>query len=317
MPYIETGTVRIEYEALGDPLNSPLLLVMGLGMQMIAWPQSFCEALVAKGFYVIRFDNRDVGLSTHFHDASTPNLLWGAAKFIMGIPLQSAYSLNDMADDTQQLLKALNIPRAHIVGASMGGMIAQQLAARAPEMVLSLVSIMSTTGRRSLPGPTAAARRALMIKPAKRGDVEGAVTRMLSVLAAIGSPTRDAAGLPLYGATEADLQVEATVRRQFALAHTQRDYYPPGSARQIFAIAAAGDRRADIARIVAPTLVIHGALDPLVPVAAGRDTANTIPGAKLQVVESMGHDLPSRLYPLLVDAIAGHCSGIADRLKTA
>ncbi len=315
MPHIETDKVRLEYETFGDPLNPPLLLVMGLGMQMIAWPQPFCDALVAKGFYVIRFDNRDVGLSTHFHDAGTPNILWGAAKFMMGIPLKSAYSLNDMADDTQQLLKALNIPRAHVVGASMGGMIAQQLAARAPEMVQSLVSIMSTTGRRSLPGPTRAARRALMIKPAKRGDTEAAVARVLNVLAAIGSPTRDAAGLPLHGATETDLQAEAAVRRQFALAHTQRDYYPPGSARQIFAIAAAGDRRADIARITAPTLVIHGALDPLVPVAAGRDTASTIPNAKLQVVEGMGHDLPSRLYPLLVDAIAGHCLGSIDELK--
>lgn len=274
---------------------------------MIAWPQPFCDALVAKGFYVIRFDNRDVGLSTHFHEAEHQNMLWGAAKFMLGLPIKSAYSLNDMADDTHQLLKALNIPRAHVVGASMGGMIAQQLAARAPEAVLSLVSIMSTTGRRSLPGPTSAARRALMIKPAKRGDVEGAVTRMLGVLAAIGSPIRDAAGKPLHGATEADLQAEAAVRRQFALAHTQRDYYPPGSARQIFAIAAAGDRRADIARIKAPTLVIHGALDPLVPVAAGRDTAATIPNAKLKIIEGMGHDLPPRLFSQLADAIGLHC----------
>ncbi len=316
MPHIETGQVRLEYETFGNPLNPPLLLIMGLGMQMIAWPQPLCDALVEKGFYVIRFDNRDVGLSTHFHDAINQNLMWGALKFMMGLPLKSAYSLNDMADDARQLLRALGIARAHVVGASMGGMIAQQLAARTPEAVLSLVSIMSTTGRRSLPGPSAAARRALMTKPAKHGDVEGAVARMLGVLAAIGSPTRDAVGAPLHGATEADLAAEATVRRQFALAHTQRDYYPSGSARQIFAIAAAGDRRADIARIAAPTLVIHGAADPLVPVAAGRDTAATIPNAKLQIVEGMGHDMPSRLYPLLVESIAGHCLGSGSEMAS-
>jgi pimeloyl-ACP methyl ester carboxylesterase len=198
-----------------------------------------------------------------------------------------------MAQDAAGLLDQLGIAQAHIVGASLGGMIAQNLAANFPGKVLSLTSIMSTTGRRSLPGPTSKARRALLTPPAKRGDIAGAIVRMKNVFRAIGSP----------GFIESEAALDDLCGR-----HVRRSYHPSGSARQLMAIAASGDRTDAVRRITAPTLVIHGKDDPLVPIAAGIDTAREIRHAKLCVIEGMGHDLPSQLHQRLVDEIAGHCS---------
>jgi pimeloyl-ACP methyl ester carboxylesterase len=292
MPFVQTNNVTLEYEILGPDNGTPLLLIMGLGMQMIGWPEGFCGKLVEAGFRVIRFDNRDVGLSTKLDHLGSPNIPLEFIKFMMRMPLKSPYLIDDMAQDAAGLLDQLGIAQAHIVGASLGGMIAQNLAANFPEKILSLTSIMSTTGRRSLPGPTSKARRALLTPPAKRGDAAGAITRMKNIFRIIGSP----------GFLDTEDELEDLCGR-----HVRRSYHPPGSARQLMAIAASGDRTNTVRRIAAPTLVIHGKDDPLVPVAAGIDTAREIRHAKLCVIEGMGHDLPTGLHQRLVDEIAGHC----------
>ncbi len=295
MPSAQTNNVTLEYEILGPENGTPLLLIMGLGMQMIGWPEGFCAKLVDAGFRVIRFDNRDVGLSTKLDHLGTPNIPIEFIKFMMRLPLKSPYLIDDMAQDAAGLLDQLGITKAHIVGASLGGMIAQNLAANFPGKVASLTSIMSTTGRRSLPGPTSKARRALLTPPAKRGDIDGAILRMKNVFRAIGSP----------GFIESEAALDDLCGR-----HVRRAYHPPGSARQLMAIAASGDRTSTVRRIAAPTLVIHGKDDPLVPVAAGIDTAREIRHAKLCVIEGMGHDLPTGLHQRLVDEIAGHCRAV-------
>ena len=179
MPSIQADKVSLQYESFGNPADPPIVLVMGLGMQLIVWPERFCEMLAAKSFYVIRFDNRDVGLSSHLDYLGSPNIALATLKYLLHLPLKAAYLIDDMARDTAGLLDALRVPRAHVVGASMGGMIAQNLAANAPAKVASLTSIMSTTGKRSLPQPTSKARRALLRPPAKPGDVEGATRRLM------------------------------------------------------------------------------------------------------------------------------------------
>ena len=189
MTAIQADLVSLEYESFGPASDPAILLVMGLGMQMIMWPDAFCEMLVAKGFRVVRFDNRDAGLSTQLDHLGMPSLGIATLKFLLRLPLKAPYLVGDMARDTAALLAALGIERAHVVGASMGGMIGQNLAADFPGRVLTLTSIMSTTGKRSLPGPTAKARRALLTPPARRGDIEGATVRLMNVLRAIGSYT--------------------------------------------------------------------------------------------------------------------------------
>jgi pimeloyl-ACP methyl ester carboxylesterase len=295
MPQIDANNLTLEYDVSGPENAPPILLIMGLGMQLIAWPDALVAQLVAKGFRVIRFDNRDIGLSTKFDHLGSPNIAVEAAKFMFGFPLKAPYYINDMAADTAALLDALGIERAHVVGASMGGMIAQNLAANFPSKVRSLTSIMSSTGRRSLPRPTWKARSAIMSKPAKRGDIEGATARMKSVFRTIGSP-----GFP---------EDEKTLH-DFCARHVTRGYSPPSTARQLIAIAASGDRTQAVRRIVVPTLVIHGNDDPLVPVAHGIETAREIPGAKLSIINGMGHDLPMALLPRLAEEIAAHCHGV-------
>jgi pimeloyl-ACP methyl ester carboxylesterase len=292
MPQVRANHIDIEYEVFGDAQAPPLLLVMGLGMQLVAWPDSFCAALAGHGFRVIRFDNRDVGLSSHMDHLGAPNIPLEFIKYTMRLPLKAPYSLDDMALDTAGLLDALHIPNAHVVGASMGGMIAQNLAARFPHKVASLTSIMSSTGRRSLPGPTRQARSAVLTPPARRGDVAGAVARLKKVIRAIGSP-----GFP-----EDDAVLTAFCER-----HVRRAYNPPGVARQLVAVSAAGDRTDIIRRIAAPTLVLHGRDDPLLPLECGIDTHRHIVGAKLAVIDGMGHDLPVALHQRLADEIAAHC----------
>jgi proline iminopeptidase len=296
VPSIQTDKVSLEYESSGNPADPPIVLVMGLGMQLIMWPQQLCEMLAAKGFHVVRFDNRDVGLSSHLDDLGVPNIVLATLKYLLRLPMKAAYLIDDMARDTAALLDALGTSRAHVVGASMGGMIAQNLAANAPAKVASLTSIMSTTGKRSLPQPTSRARRALLRAPAKRGDVEGATRRLMSVLREIGSQTHPA---------------EESYLREICERHVRRSYDPAGVARQLIAVAASGDRTAVVRRIKVPTLVLHGDEDPLLRPACGEETARVIREAggdvKLEIIRGMGHDLPVPLLPQLAERIVEHC----------
>lgn len=289
---------HIEYESLGDPTHPAIVLVMGLGMQLIAWPDSFCRALVARGYRVVRFDNRDAGLSGRVPGKKSGKLALAMAAAALGLPVRTPYTLDDMAGDTVHLMDDLGIARAHIVGASMGGMIAQVLAAKWPQRVASLTSIMSTSGNRKLSRPTPAAGKSLLAKPADPKDPEVVIEHLVGVFGVIGSP-----GFPTP---------REEVRRRVARA-VRRAYDPAGTTRQLLAVIAAGDRRKQLRRITAPTLVIHGAQDPLVPLAAGRDTAAHIPGARLEVIEGMGHDFPEALMPRLAALVADHCDRCQSR----
>jgi proline iminopeptidase len=290
-------TPHIEYESLGDPAHPAIVLIMGLGMQLLAWPDNFCNALVARGFRVIRFDNRDVGLSGRVPGKKRANILLAMAASALHLPVRTAYTLADMADDTLRLMDQLDIGRAHIVGASMGGMIAQVLAATHPQRVLSLTSIMSTSGNRKLSKPSKAAGKALLTRPSDPNDQDLVIEHLVHAFGVIGSPG--------YPSTREE-------RRQRIGRSVRRAYDPAGVARQLVAVIASGDRRKQLKEIKAPTLVIHGADDPLVPIAAGRDTAAHIPGAKLLVIEGMGHDLPEALLPRLADAIGDHAAANAE-----
>ena len=287
---VPNGPVEIAYESFGDEDDRPLLLVMGLATQMLAWHDELCASLVERGFFVVRFDNRDVGLSTHLHDAPPPDVMAALG----GDTSSASYALEDCADDTVALLDGLGITRpVHVVGASMGGMIAQTLAIRNPERVASLTSIMSTPGPRIGP-PTQAATAALFAPPATNRDE--AVQRALSTYRVIGSPA-----YPLDEAWLSDVAGRAY----------DRAYDPLGVARQLLAIQASGDRTEALRRLDVPTLVVHGEDDPLIQVEGGRATAAAVPGAELVVVPGMGHNLPRDLWPRLVDAI----HALADRAE--
>jgi pimeloyl-ACP methyl ester carboxylesterase len=294
MATLKSNDISIAYETAGDPAGAPLLLIMGLGMQLTAWPDALIEGLVDLGYYVIRFDNRDSGLSTKFDDAGKPSLPLVYLKSLVGWPLKSAYTLDDMADDALGVLKALRVDKAHVVGASMGGMIAQVLAAKYPERVSSLVSIMSTSGRRSLPGPTPAVRNALLRRPRDPKDLACVAEHLANTMRLIGSPA--------YPTPD-------KVLKERMLRAIQRNVSTAGVARQMVAIAASGDRIELLQTIQAPTLVIHGAADPLVPLAGGVDTAKLVPGARLEVIEGMGHDLPAQLIERLLALIDVHTQG--------
>jgi pimeloyl-ACP methyl ester carboxylesterase len=286
MPRASSNGIEIEYEVFGPSDAPPLLLVMGLGSQMIFWDEEFCEGLAARGHRVIRFDNRDVGRSTKLEAAGVPNVLAAMAAVGSGARVAAPYTLDDMADDAAGLLDALEVDAAHVVGASMGGMIAQTLAIRHPKRVRTLTSIMSTTGRPGLPGPTPAALGVLLAPPV--AGREPNVERGVATWRVIGSP-----GFPFD---------EPRIRERAGRAF-DRGFHPEGVARQLAAILASGSRRERLAGVRAPTLVIHGQADPLVPVACGVDTADAVPGAELLLVEGMGHDLPRGAWPTILDAI--------------
>lgn len=292
MPAVNVDGLSLTYETHGDPDGTPLLLIMGLGLQLVSWPETFCRGLVEQGFYVIRFDNRDSGLSSKMDHFGKPNLALAAVKALLRLPLSSAYTLDDMASDAVGLLSALGIDRAHIVGVSMGGMIAQIIAARHSHRALSLTSIMSSSGRRSLPGPTMAARRVLLARPANPHDLDCVITHLMHTFRVIGSPGYPTPDDVLYE------RIAATVKRNVCTA---------GTARQLLAIAASGDRVSLLKSIRVPSLVVHGTHDPLVPVACGRDTARLIPGAVLHEIDGMGHDLAPGLVPVLLRLIGEHC----------
>jgi len=294
MPAVFANGLTIEYESLGDPADPAIVLIMGLGMQLVGWPDEFCRRLAAEGYHVVRFDNRDCGRSSRIRRWSSPLLAFTAAR--LGLPVLAPYSLEDMAKDTVALMDALGIGKAHVVGASMGGMIAQVLAARFPHRVFSLTSMMSASGRRKGARPRKEALRVFLRRPPAHADVAAVIAYLVDVFTVIGSP-----GFP----------TERPLLQQRITGWVRRAYDPAGTTRQLLAVMASGDRRRLLQRIVAPTLVIHGADDPLVPVEAGRDTARNIPGARLLVIDGMGHDLPDALLPRLAKEIAGHCRNSA------
>ena len=290
MPHVQANGIQIEYETFGKPTDPALLLIMGLGGQLVLWPEALCRSLADGGYHVIRYDNRDVGLSSKIDSAGKPDLNRAALRYMLRLPLTSGYSLEDMAADALGLLDALNIRRAHVVGLSMGGMIGQILAARHGERLLSFTAIMTTSGNRGLPQPSLKLRLRLTQRP-KSTTREALVQHSMNTWKLIGSP----------GYPTPDAELRAMVERDQA-----RSLYPRGMARQTLAIMAARSRVPLLRRIAAPTLVIHGLADPLVPVAAGRELARLIPGAKLELIEGMGHDLPTPLLPRIGRMILGH-----------
>jgi len=287
--------ITLCYETFGERSDPPALLIMGLGTQMIAWHEDFCRALAARGLYVVRFDNRDIGRSTHLSGAP-PTI----AQLLMRSRRAARYSLADMAEDAAVLLERLSLEPAHVIGASMGGMIAQTLAARHPAAVRSLVSIMSNTGSLRTGQPSLRVYSTfLRTAPPQR---DAFIEHMTGVFRVIGSPgeLRDADEI-----------------RELIGASYDRDHDPAGPGRQLAAIIAAGNRTAELRRIKAPTLVIHGTADPLVRFSGGRATAAAIAGARLMPVQGMGHDLPRALWPKLIDAIASHALGAASAQPAA
>lgn len=288
MPQAQANGITLEYDVMGSDNGESLLLIMGLGAQMTRWPDALCGQLVRHGFRVIRFDNRDVGLSTHLNHAGVPDIGAVLQARASGAKSPAPYDLTDMAADAVGLLDALGVRRAHLAGASMGGMIAQLVAADYPDRVLSLTSIMSTTGNPALPPATPEAMAVLNTPAPHPSDEEAYVAHGLKNARVVGSP-----GYPFD---------EAAMRERI-LSDARRAYNPAGFMRQYAAAIANGDRREKLKRIKAPTVVLHGADDPLVPVSGGRDTAANIPDAELRVVPGMGHDLPPGLYDRVVDAV--------------
>jgi pimeloyl-ACP methyl ester carboxylesterase len=287
--------ITLCYETFGTPRDPTVLLIMGLGMQMLGWDERFCRALAARGFHVIRYDNRDAGRSTAFDDVPPPSPLELLTRRIR----RPAYLVSDMARDAVGLLDALGRPDAHVVGASMGGMIAQTVAARHPEHVRSLTSIMSNTGARRSGQPTLRTYPVLLGRTVANRDEY--IARSMRVFELIGSP----------GFEHDEDELRATAGIAF-----DRAYRPAGSGRQLGAIIASGDRRPELRAIRAPTLVIHGSADRLVRSSGGRATARAIAGARLMMIPGMGHDLPRAAWPQLLDAIDRHAR-TADRERDA
>jgi pimeloyl-ACP methyl ester carboxylesterase len=277
--------IEVAYERFGDPSAPPVLLIMGLATQMLGWPDGFCSMLAERGLQAIRFDNRDIGLSTHLVDAPRADMM--AA--MTGDTSSASYTLSEMAADTAGLLDALELPSAHIVGVSMGGMIAQAVAIEHPERVASLTSIMSTTGDASVGQATQEALGALLSPPATTR--QEAMDRTVAVFRVIGSPG--------YELDEDELRMRAGLSYD-------RSNDAEGVARQLLAIIASPDRTPGLRSLSTPTLVIHGADDPLVNVSGGRATAAAVPGAELVVIDGMGHDLPRALWPQITERIAEH-----------
>lgn len=276
--------IEIAYETHGDPGDEPLLLVMGLGAQLIAWPVELCDALVDRGFFVVRYDNRDVGLSTKIADRGG-DFMASFLKASQGEPIEGAYKLSDMAADGMALLDHLGIESAHVVGASMGGMIAQTMAIEHPERVRTLTSIMSTTGEPEVGQPTAEAM-ALLLRPAPTSR-EAAIAASVAASKVVGGP---------------DHFDERAARQRAADAY-DRCFNPAGTARQLLAIMSSGSRAEGLARLAVPTLVLHGDVDPLVTPSGGQRTAELVPGAELVLLEGMGHDLPPAMIGPIVEAI--------------
>jgi pimeloyl-ACP methyl ester carboxylesterase len=295
MPKAIANGIEIHYEEQGDKTAPPMLLIMGFGAQLTLWPDELVEALASRGFRVIRYDNRDIGLSHKFDGVKAPGLVKMTLLSKLGFKPKVPYTLADMADDGAGLLDTLGIEKAHIVGASMGGMIAQHFVSRHADKCLSLTTIFSTTGNPKLPPAKPEAMKALVTRPDST-DEKVLVEHGMMVARTIGSP-----GYP----TEDERLRERTT------ASVRRSFYPEGPTRHLSAIVADGDRRGMLKDVTVPTLVLHGEDDPLVPCEGGRDTAASIPGAKLKTIPGWGHDLPLELVDELADTIAGHAKANA------
>jgi proline iminopeptidase len=303
MSFVTTRGLDIAYDVRGTPDAPPVLLVMGLGMPAVMWPEPFLEALLVAGFRVVTFDNRDSGASTRLSRLPVPNIPVAMARALMRRKVSAPYGLDDMAQDACAVLDAAGIPSAHVVGVSMGGMIAQVMAGRFPERVRTLTSIMSSSGNphpRVALGKPQALRALLHRPPANPDDLDAVVDHLLAVFGVIGSP----------GFRQSAEELRPHLWRVACCG-----LYEAGTMRQMAAILASGDRRPLLRGIRAPTLVIHGAADPLVPVAAGRDTAAHIPDAQLEVIAGMGHDFPPRLMTQIADRIVRHFRSVERQVE--
>jgi len=287
MSRLVANNINIEYDTFGDRGARPLLMVMGLGAQLIHWREEFCEQLAEAGHYVVRFDNRDAGLSEKFGHLGVPNIMEVMMREQRGEPVDAPYSIDDMAADAFGVLDGLEIAEAHVCGASMGGMVVQAMAINAPGRVKTLTSIMSSTGNPELPASREDAMAA-MLSPAATNRAES-IERSYEVGRVIGSP----------GFLAAEEDIKARAAEAF-----DRSFYPEGVTRQMAAIAAHGNRKPALEALAVPALVIHGKDDPLVPVEAGLDTHAALHGSELRVIDGMGHDLPEALWPEIVGSIA-------------
>lgn len=290
MPHIKANGLQLSYETFGDKSKPALLLIMGLGGQLVQWPDAFCEALAKAGYHVIRYDNRDIGLSDKLDHLGKPDLLRAGLRHTFRLPVKAPYLLDDMADDAIGLLDALKIKTAHLVGISMGGMISQIVAARHPQRVRSLTLIMTSSGNRRLRQPSLRVQLRLMKRP-QQTDRESLIRFGMDTWRVIGSP-----GFP-----STDEELRDKVARQL-----DRNQHPRGFARQLVAIMASGSRVKLLPRIKAPTLIVHGDADPLVPVPAAHDLKKHIPHAQLEIIPGMGHDLPAALMPRIEHLILHH-----------
>ncbi len=279
--------IEIAYQEMGEVDAPAIVLIMGLGAQMLAWDEGLCSLLAERGFRVVRFDNRDIGHSTILEGAGVPNRL----DLILGRREAATYLLRDMAADTTGLMDHLGIEAAHVVGASMGGMIAQTMAIERPRQVLSLTSIMSTTGRRWMEFPTLRAF-AILMAPTPHGQ-DAYIERAVKTFRVIGSP---------------GYEMDEEWFRKLVGESYDRGHRPSGVLRQMLAITVSGDRTDALHKVTAPTLVIHGRKDPLARPVGGRATARAIPGARLRMIDGMGHDLPRELWPMFVEEIAANAA---------
>jgi pimeloyl-ACP methyl ester carboxylesterase len=293
LPTIQANNVDLYYEENG-PADAPvILLVMGLGAQMIAWPDEFIQGLVAKGHRVIHYDNRDVGMSQRMDGAPAPHLIWTMFKARLGLPVSVPYTLTDMAADGIGLLEALGIKKAHVVGASMGGMIVQLMAANHRERLLSMTSIMSSSGAPGLPGARADIQRRFMVKRPPDASREDAIAFGTDLVRSFSFPDP---------ARPDSAHAEMTAKA------FDRGYYPVGTRRQLLAIIADGSRVERLKKITTPTLVVHGGADPLVPKEGSEDIARHIPGARLEIIDEMAHDLPPSQVGRMVGLIVDHAT---------
>jgi pimeloyl-ACP methyl ester carboxylesterase len=289
MPQVKANNITIEYEDMGPKDGPVILLVMGLAAQMTFWPDALLKAFTGAGFRVIRFDNRDIGLSGKLHGKNAPNPIVQSAARLIGIKGMAPYTLHDMVADTVGLLDALKIKRAHFVGVSMGGMISQLLSGTHPTRVASLTSIMSGTLNPRVGGPSPRITVPLFLNRAKATSRDEIIKRTIEMWSLIRTESDDHA------------EFEAKIAHGF-----DRSYYPAGVRRQLAAIIATGDLRPHLKKITAPTLVIHGSKDPLAPLEGGKDSARNIKGARLEIIEGMAHDLPKKFLPRISSLIVDH-----------
>ena len=291
MPNLTANGISLAYEDHGDPSAPPILMIMGLGGQLSLWPDKLVDDFVAGGYRVITFDNRDIGLSHQHTDERAPKIVPHIILRRFGIKLKTPYTLRDMADDTIGLIDALKLDRVHIVGISMGGMIGQHVCALVPDKVRSFTGIMTTTGNPKLPRPDSHVMKAMIKRGTPPTGREAIIDASVDMFAIIGTPGED--------------HNTNGMRERIARSY-DRNYSPASIPRQMAAIASAGDFREFTRRIIAPTLVLHGSADPLVPIEGGRDIASIVPGARMETIEGMGHDVPRRFLPELTAHMLEH-----------